>query len=42
MPAILVKLLNDRDPVKANRVMQAMLQMMKIDIAVLKEAYGSK
>jgi predicted 3-demethylubiquinone-9 3-methyltransferase (glyoxalase superfamily) len=41
VPTILVKLLNDRDPVKANRVMQAMLQMKKIDIAMLKAAYGS-
>ncbi len=29
-------------PVKSNRVMQAMLQMNKIDIAALKEAYGKK
>jgi predicted 3-demethylubiquinone-9 3-methyltransferase (glyoxalase superfamily) len=42
VPTILVKLLNDRDPVKADRVMQAMLQMKKIDIAALKEAYGGK
>jgi predicted 3-demethylubiquinone-9 3-methyltransferase (glyoxalase superfamily) len=42
VPTILVKLLNDRDPVKANRVMQAMLKMTKIDIAALKTAYGSK
>lgn len=42
VPTILVKLLNDRDPIKANRVMQAMLQMKKIDIAALKEAYGIK
>jgi len=33
---------SDRDPVKANRVMQAMLQMKKIDIAQLKQAYGRK
>lgn len=42
VPTILVKLLNDRDPVKANRVMQAMLKMNKIDIAALKEAYKGK
>jgi predicted 3-demethylubiquinone-9 3-methyltransferase (glyoxalase superfamily) len=42
VPTILVKLLSDRDPVKANRVMQAMLQMKKIDIAQLKQAYGRK
>jgi hypothetical protein len=32
--------LTDGDPVKANRVMQAMLQMNNIDIAALKAAYG--
>jgi predicted 3-demethylubiquinone-9 3-methyltransferase (glyoxalase superfamily) len=42
VPTILVKLLNDRDPAKANHVMQAMLQMKKIDIAALKVAYGKK
>lgn len=42
VPTILVRLLNDRDPVKANRMMQAMLKMNKIDIARLKQAYGSK
>lgn len=42
VPTIQPKLLTDRDPVKANRVMQAMLQMNKIDIAALKAAYGRK
>jgi len=42
VPTILTRLLTDRDPVKANRVMQAMLQMNKIDIAALKAAYGRK
>jgi predicted 3-demethylubiquinone-9 3-methyltransferase (glyoxalase superfamily) len=32
-------LLGDKDPEKANRVMQAMLQMDKIDIKKLEEAY---
>jgi len=40
VPPILNKLLNDKDPEKAQRVMQAMLQMTKIDIAKLKEAYN--
>jgi hypothetical protein len=31
--------LSDPDPEKADRVMQAMLQMKKIDIAGLKQAY---
>lgn len=39
IPTILGKLLQDKDPVKAKRVMDAMLQMSKIDIAVLKQAY---
>jgi predicted 3-demethylubiquinone-9 3-methyltransferase (glyoxalase superfamily) len=39
IPSALGKLMNDPDPVKANRVMQAMLQMTKIDIATLKKAY---
>jgi predicted 3-demethylubiquinone-9 3-methyltransferase (glyoxalase superfamily) len=40
VPTVLVELLQDEDPVKANRVMQAMLQMTKIDIAKLREAYN--
>jgi DNA-binding FadR family transcriptional regulator len=32
-------MLQDRDPEKASRVMQAMLQMSKIDIKTLKQAY---
>ena len=38
-PKILPKLLADPDPAKAQRVMQAMLQMIKIDIAGLQRAY---
>jgi predicted 3-demethylubiquinone-9 3-methyltransferase (glyoxalase superfamily) len=38
-PTILGELLSDPDPEKADRVMQAMLQMKKIDIAGLKQAY---
>jgi hypothetical protein len=33
-------MLGDKDPKKSQRVMQAMLQMNKIDIQRLKEAYG--
>ena len=40
VPTILPKLLQDKDPKKAQRVMQAMLQMKKIDIPGLKKAYG--
>lgn len=39
VPTILSKLLQDKDPEKAKRVMQAMLQMDKIDIARLRQAY---
>jgi predicted 3-demethylubiquinone-9 3-methyltransferase (glyoxalase superfamily) len=39
IPTILGQLLQDEDADKANRVMKAMLQMGKIDIAGLKEAY---
>jgi predicted 3-demethylubiquinone-9 3-methyltransferase (glyoxalase superfamily) len=38
-PTILPKLLTDKDPEKAKNVMQAMMQMDKLDIAVLKQAY---
>jgi predicted 3-demethylubiquinone-9 3-methyltransferase (glyoxalase superfamily) len=33
-------MLDDREPKKAKRVMEAMLQMRKIDIARLREAYA--
>ncbi len=39
IPSILGKLLGDKDPVKANRVMKAMLQMEKLSIQGLQEAY---
>ena len=39
IPNILIKLLGDKDPKKSQRVMQAMLQMKKIDIQKLKQAY---
>jgi len=40
IPTILGKLMSDPDPAKAGRVMQAMLQMEKIDIAKLQQAYA--
>ncbi len=39
VPAILEKLLQDPDAEKANRVMLAMLKMVKLDIAALQQAY---
>ena len=38
VPAVLGELLSDPDPEKARRVMKAMLQMKKIDIATLQRA----
>jgi predicted 3-demethylubiquinone-9 3-methyltransferase (glyoxalase superfamily) len=40
VPTVLGELLSDPDPEKSQRVMKAMLQMKKIDIATLKQAYG--
>jgi predicted 3-demethylubiquinone-9 3-methyltransferase (glyoxalase superfamily) len=39
VPTALGELLGDPDPVKSQRVMQAMLKMKKIEIAGLKQAY---
>jgi predicted 3-demethylubiquinone-9 3-methyltransferase (glyoxalase superfamily) len=39
VPTALGQLLGDKDPRKAQAVMQAMLKMTKIDIAALKRAY---
>ncbi len=39
IPKALGELLGDKDPEKAGRVMKAMLQMQKIDVKKLKEAY---
>jgi predicted 3-demethylubiquinone-9 3-methyltransferase (glyoxalase superfamily) len=41
IPRALGELLNDEDPEKAKRVMQAMLQMSKIEIEGLRRAYES-
>lgn len=40
IPKALGELMGDPDPVKAQRVMQAMLQMNKIDIQTLKAAHA--
>lgn len=40
VPNILDKLLNDPDPEKSQRVVQAMMQMEKLDMEKLKEAYN--
>jgi predicted 3-demethylubiquinone-9 3-methyltransferase (glyoxalase superfamily) len=41
IPSTLGRLLGDKDRVKANRAMQAMLQMKKIDIARLQQAFDA-
>jgi predicted 3-demethylubiquinone-9 3-methyltransferase (glyoxalase superfamily) len=40
VPTILMELMNDPDPVKAGRVTNAMMQMVKLDIKGLKNAYN--
>ena len=42
VPADLVDMLNDPDPVRSQRVMKAMLAMGKLEIKLLKEAYNGK
>src|SRR5262249_6562147 len=42
IPTVLGELLQDKDPEKAKRVMEAMLLMNKIDIKKLKQAYEQK
>jgi len=41
-PRVLIELLQDKDPVKSQRVMQAMMQMTKIDIGALQRAYRAR
>lgn len=38
VPTALARLMGDKDPKRANRVMQALLQMKKLDIATLEQA----
>jgi predicted 3-demethylubiquinone-9 3-methyltransferase (glyoxalase superfamily) len=43
VPTVLAEMLQDKDPEKSERAMGAMLEMKKLDIAKLKQAYeGSK
>jgi predicted 3-demethylubiquinone-9 3-methyltransferase (glyoxalase superfamily) len=39
VPTLLVELITDADPETSRRVMEAMLQMTKIEIAKLRQAY---
>ena len=40
VPAIAIEMMQDNDREKANRVMQAVYQMSKIDVATLERAYA--
>lgn len=42
VPAVLVKMMRDRDAQKSGRVMEAMLQMKKLDMKILKDAYRER
>jgi len=42
VPRALMDMLQDKDPKKSERVMKAMLQMQKLDIKTLKDAYAGK
>ena len=41
-PTVLIEMLHDKDPKKSGRVMNAMMQMKKIDISKLKAAYAGE
>ena len=42
VPTALIEMLQDEDPAKSQRVMKAMLQMKKLDIAGLQKAYTQR
>jgi predicted 3-demethylubiquinone-9 3-methyltransferase (glyoxalase superfamily) len=42
VPAVLLRMINDKDAEKSQRVFRAMLQMKKLDIGALKRAYEGK
>jgi predicted 3-demethylubiquinone-9 3-methyltransferase (glyoxalase superfamily) len=42
VPSLLGELMGDKDPRKSTRVMAAMLQMVKLDIARLKAAHAGR
>jgi predicted 3-demethylubiquinone-9 3-methyltransferase (glyoxalase superfamily) len=42
VPRALIDMLQDKDPKKSERVMKAMLQMQKLDIKTLEDAYAGK
>jgi predicted 3-demethylubiquinone-9 3-methyltransferase (glyoxalase superfamily) len=42
VPTLLAELMSDKDATKTQRVMQALMQMTKLDIQKLKQAYDGK
>lgn len=42
VPAALIEMLHDTDPVRHQRVMSAMMQMVKLDLATLQRAHDGK
>jgi len=42
VPTVLGEMLQDKDPMKSEKVMEALLQMDKIDIETIKQAYGQQ
>ena len=42
VPAVMDEMMSDKDPVRAKRVTDAMLKMVKLDIAKLQAAYDGK
>ena len=42
VPIQLTQMLQDKDPKKADRVMKSMMQMKKLDIKELRQAYDGK
>lgn len=42
VPSVLIEMLQDKDPAKTNRVMNAVVQMKKIDIKRLEQAYAAQ
>ena len=39
VPTVLAEMMTDKDPARSNRVMEAVLKMVKLDIPTLKQAY---
>jgi len=42
VPTMLPKMISDKDPEKADRALQAMMKMVKLDIATLEKAFNGK